>query len=331
MKKVFFSLLFIASFSSATSQDAKQAIGTIEFVSDELSHLIKKDAKVEIVAEGFQFTEGPVWLKKEKMLLFSDVPANTIYKWTEAKGREVYLKPSGYTGAETRGGFLGSNALLLSKDGRLLICQHGDRRIASMQAPLNAPQPNFATVVGEYNGKKLNSPNDFFLTARGDMYFTDPSYGLERGGRDPKKEIAYQGVYKMDKAGRTTLLVDSIEQPNGIGILPNGKTLLVSNSDNRKKRWYAYDISRDGSLTNARVFYDVSNERGAGGCDGFKIDKRGNVFASGPGGIWIFTKDGKLIGKIKLNGVTAANCALTPDGKTIYITATTYLLRVKMR
>ena len=316
---------------SVYAQEPKQPIGTIEFVSDELFRVIKKDAKVEIVAEGFQFTEGPIWLNKQKMLLFSDVPANTIYKWTEAKGKEVYLKPSGYTGPEPRGGFLGSNGLSLSTNGELLLCQHGDRRIARMDAPIEAPQAKFVTVAGEYNSKKLNSPNDLFVTTGGDIYFTDPSYGFERGQRDPKKELSYQGLYKMDNSGRVTLLVDSIEQPNGIGILPGGKTLLVSNSDNNKKRWYAYDIAPNGSLMKARVFYDVSNEKGMGGCDGFKIDKAGNVFASGPGGIWIFTKDGKLIGKIKMDGVTAANCALTPDGKSIFITATKYLLRVKMQ
>ena len=331
MKKITFSLLLLAPFFSLRAQQAKSDIGTIEFISPELSRIIKKDAKVEIVADGFQFTEGPVWLDKGKMVLFSDVPANTIYKWTEAKGKEVYLTHSGYTDTAKRGGFMGSNALGLSKDGKLLVCQHGDRRIAIMDAPINAPKSKFITAAGAYDGKRLNSPNDFFLAANGDLYFTDPSYGFERGARDPKKELPFQGVYKMDKAKRITLLIDSIEQPNGIGILPGGKTLIVSNSDNNKKRWYAYTIGSNGSLTNARVFYDVSNEKGMGGCDGFKIDKQGNVFAAGPGGIWIFTKAGKLIGKIKMNGVTAANCALTSDNKTIFITATNYLLRVKMR
>jgi gluconolactonase len=331
MKKITFSLLFFAVFFSLSAQTQKPAIGTIEFLSNELNRLIKKDAKVEIVAEGFQFTEGPVWLDKQKMLLFSDVPANTVYKWTEAKGKEVYLKPGGYTGAEPRGGFMGPNALSLYTGGKLLICQHGDRRIAKMNAPLDAPKPNFVTVVGEYNGKRINSPNDLFVTASGDIYFTDPSYGFEKGARDPKKELPYQGVYKVDKAGRNTLLVDSIEQPNGISIFPGGKTMIISNSDDRKKRWYLYDIAPNGSLKNGRVFYDVSNEKGMGGCDGLKIDKAGNVFAAGPGGLWIFTKAGKLIGRIKMNGVTTANCALTPDGKTIFITATNYLLRVKMR
>lgn len=331
MKKFAFQLFLLASFFSVCAQESKPVVGTIEFVSDELSKLIEKDAKIETVAEGFQFTEGALWIEKEHMLLFSDVPANTIYKWTEAKGKEVYLKPAGYTDTAKRGGFLGSNALRLSREGKLLICQHGDRRIAMMDAPINAPKPNFVTIAGTYNGKKLNSPNDLFVTAAGDIYFTDPSYGFERGGRDPKKELPYQGVYKVGNSGSVTLLVDSIEQPNGIGILPDGKTLIVANSDNRKKRWYAYDISSDGSLRNARLFYDVSNEKGMGGCDSFKIDKEGNVFAAGPGGIWIFTKAGKLLGRIKLNDISAANCALTPDGKTIFITAANYLLRVKMR
>ena len=226
---------------------------------------------------------------------------------------------------------MGPNGMVLSKDGKLMVCQHGDRRVAIMDAPLNAPQSKFSTVAGQYDGKRLNSPNDLFLASNGDIYFTDPSYGFEKGFKDPKKEIAYEGVYKMDKAGKIKLLIDSIEAPNGIAVFPDKKTLLVANSDSRKKRWYAYDIVPNGSLTNGRVFYDVSNEKGAGGCDGLKIDNNGNVFATGPGGVWIFTKAGELIGKIKINGTSVANCALSPDGKTIYLTATKYLLRVKMR
>jgi gluconolactonase len=331
MKKITLLLFSLSWFFSGQTQENKPGTGTIEFVAKELSKLINKDAKIETIAEGFQFTEGPLWLEKEQMLLLSDVPGNTIYKWTEANGKEVYVKPGGYTDTAKRGGFMGPNGLILSHDGKLLVCQHGDRRIAVMDVPLNAPQSKFITAAGQYDGKRLNSPNDLFLTASGDLYFTDPSYGLERGARDPKKEIAFQGVYKMDKAGKVTLLVDSIEAPNGIAIFPDGKTLLVANSDNRKKMWYAYDIASNGLLTNGRVFYDVSSEKGAGGCDGLKIDSKGNVFATGPGGIWIFTKSGKLIGKIKVNGTSVANCALTPDGKTIYLTATKYLLRVKMR
>jgi gluconolactonase len=330
MKNITIAILLSALVFTATAQDTKPGTGTVEFISDELSGLINKDAKIEIIAEGFQFTEGPLWFDKEKMLLFSDVPANTIYKWTEAKGKEVYLTPSGYTGTTKRAGFMGSNGLLLANDGKLLICQHGDRRIARMDAPLSSPRPKYITVAGKYSGKQLNSPNDLYLTAGGDLYFTDPSYGFERPG-DPTKEINHQGVYKMNKAGEVSLLVVSLGQPNGIGIFPDGKTLLVSDSDEGKNLWYVYNITANGSLTNGKVFYDPGNGNGMGGCDGFKIDASGNVFASGPGGVWIFTKEGKLIGKIKVNGVVAANCALTPDGKTIFITASNYLLRVKMR
>jgi gluconolactonase len=330
MKKITLLLILLASSFCMHAQESKP-IGNIEFISDELSSIIKKDAKVEIIAEGFQFTEGPFWHEKEKMLLVSDIPANSIYKWTEAKGKELYLKPAGYTDTTKRGGFMGPNGMTLSHDGKLLVCQHGDRRIAMMDAPLNAPKATFTTVADKYDGKKINSPNDLFLTKSGDLYFTDPAYGFEKGPRDPKKEMPFQGVYKVDKAGKVSLLLDSIESPNGIGIMPDGKTLLVSNSDYRKKKWYAYDLDSKGTLSNGRVFYDVSSEKGPGGCDGFRIDKNGNVFAAGPGGLWIFTKTGKLIGKIKVNGVSATNCALTPDGKTIYISATQYLLRVKMQ
>ena len=244
---------------TACSDKPDPGTGKIEFTSPELSSLINKDAKVEIVAEGFEWAEGPVWLDKQQMLIFSDVPTNTIYKWTEAKGKEVYLKPSGYTGSEERGGEMGSNGLAVSTDGKLYLCQHGDRRIAMMDAPLDAPKPNFIVVAGEYNGKKFNSPNDLVVTDSGEVYFTDPPYGLEGNISDPKKELPYQGVYKADKWGRIHLLIDSIERPNGLGITPDGKTLIVANSDEKKKRWYAYDIGPKDSVMNGRVFYDLSN------------------------------------------------------------------------
>ena len=327
MKKPIITLLSIAVFYSAGAQDIKPT-GTVEYVSEELSSIIKKDAKLEILAEGFEFTEGPLWVAKEKMLLFSDVPANIIYKWTESEGKEVFLKPGGYTGAQERGGFKGPNGLILSPDGKLWISQHGDRRIAEMDAPLLEPTETYSTVVNSFDGKKLNSPNDLILSKAGNLYFTDPSYGL---ASDSKKEIDYQGVFKMSKSGQVTMLLDSIDQPNGIAMFPNQKTLLVSNSDPVKKRWYAYDLAEGGSIESGKIFYDASAASEPGLCDGFKIDKKGNVFASGPGGIWIFNDSGKLMGKINIKGATAANCALTPDGKTLYITAEKYLLRMKMR
>jgi gluconolactonase len=303
----------------------------VEFIDDSLSSLISKDAKVEIVAEGFEWAEGPLWVDQQKMLLFSDVLKNIVYKWTEAKGKEVYLTPSGYTGSEPRGGEMGSNGLTMTTEGKLVLCQHGDRRIAMMDAPLEAPKPNFIVLASDYGGKKFNSPNDVVVRSNGDVFFTDPPYGLEGNVNDPKKETPYQGVYKVNKFGKVTLLIDSIERPNGIAFTPDEKTLIIANSDEKKKRWYAYDIGPNDSLMNARVFYDASNADGLGLCDGLKIDKAGNVYATGPGGVFIFNKTGKLIGKIKVNGVPVSNCSFTPDEKTVFLTADNYILRVKLR
>lgn len=330
MKKITILHLLLCLLCTACAQN-NAGTGTIEFIDPALNKLINKDAAVEIIAEGFQFTEGPVWVEKEKMLLLSDIPANCIYKWTEATGKTLYLSGAGYTDSAKRGGFMGPNGLVVSEAGELLICQHGDRRIAVMDAPLQAPQNRFRTVAAGYDGRRFNSPNDLCFAGNGDLYFTDPWYGFEKGTNDPKREIGFHGVYRVDKTGKVTLLIDSIEAPNGIAVFPDGKTLLVANSDSRKKRWYTYSIMPDGSLTDARVFYDVSNETGQGGCDGLKIDAQGNVFATGPGGVWIFTERGKLTGRIKINGTSVTNCALSADGNTLYLTATKYLLRVKMK
>lgn len=313
------------------SQEPRAGTGKIDFIDNELSSLINKDAKVEIIAEGFEWSEGPVWLEKQQMLIFSDVPANIIYKWTEAKGKEVYLTPSGYTGSEQRGGEMGSNGLTLSLEGKLLLCQHGDRRVAMMDAPLEAPRPNFVVLANDYKGKKFNSPNDLVVRSNGDIFFTDPPYGLENGMNDTKKEIPYQGVYKIDKYGHITLLTDSITRPNGIALTTDEKTLIIANSDEQKKVWYAYDLGPKDTLMNGRILFDATKEKEQGAPDGFRIDKQGNMYATGPGGIWIFNKNAKLIGKIKINGVPTSNCVLTPDEKTIFITADMYVLRVKMR
>ena len=331
MKKFTLVFSFAAFILAACTEKPKDGSGEIEFIDNELSNLINKDAKVEIIAEGFDWSEGPLWIEQQQMLLFSDVPKNIIYKWTEAKGKQEYLTHSGYTASEQRGGEMGSNGLTLSPEGKLIICQHGDRRISMMDAPLDAPKPNFIVLASDYRDKKFNSPNDAIARSNGDIFFTDPPYGLELGPTDPKKETPYQGVYKVDKFGRVTLLVDSISRPNGIAFTPDEKTLIIANSDEIKKTWYAYDLGPKDSLMHARIFFDASKEKGLGLPDGFKIDKQGNVFATGPGGVWIFNKAGKPIGKIKVNGVPTSNCAFSADEKTLFITADMYVLRVKLR
>ncbi len=305
---------------------------SIERIDPLLDSIINDDVNVEIIAEGFDWTEGPIWIEEKKMLLFSDIPKNSIYKWTEAKGTEVYLTPSGYTSSVPRGGETGSNALLLNKKGQLVLCQHGDRRMAVMIAPIDKPKPEFKSIADSFKGKKFNSPNDAVFHSNGDLFFTDPPYGLEKNMNDPLKEIPFQGVYRVKPSGEVILVADSITRPNGIGLTIDEKTLIVANSDGKNPYWYAIDLLADGSHSKPRIFYDATEaarlERG--GLDGFKIGRNGTMYATGPGGIWILDKNAKVLGKIKWKGATS-NIALSPDEKTLYVTADMYVLRIKMR
>jgi gluconolactonase len=327
----YFLILFIF-LAQYTKMYCQEKTGHVEKLDPSLDAIINSHAKVEIIAKGFHWSEGPLWIEQQKMLLFSDVPENIIYKWTEKKGKEVYLTPSGYTGTVPRGGEKGSNGLALSKSGKLIICMDGDRRIAAMHADIKNPKPVFTTLSDNYNSKKFNSPNDMVYNSNGDLFFTDPPYGLEKNMDDPLKEIPFQGVYKIKKSGALVLLLDSITRPNGIAITPDQKTLIIANSDSTKPYWYAYDFGAGDKLINPRIFYDVTtaakSEKGLP--DGLKIDSKGNVFATGPGAVWIFNKRGKLLGKIKFDGLVS-NCSLSADEKTLYITANMYVLRVKMR
>ena len=201
-----------------------------------------------------------------------------------------------------------------------------------MDAPIDKPLPKFITIAGNYNGRKFNSPNDAVYNSKGELFFTDPPYGLEKGMNDPKKETPFQGVYKVTAGGEVVLLTDTLTRPNGIAFFPGGKTFIVANSDGKKPNWYAYDIDASGAVSNGRIFYSgVGYDRSwKGGMDGLKIDKNGNVFATGPGGLWIFNSAGKLLGKLRLTEA-ASNCALSADEKTLYITNDMYIVRFTMR
>ncbi len=309
----------------------KQArIGTIERIDPSLDAIIPAGVEPEIIADGFKWTEGPVWIEDRKMLLFSDVFSNNVYQWTEGSEASVYLKSSGFTGPTKRGGELGSNGLMLASDGKLVLCQHGNRQVARMNAGLEKPTPSYTTLADRYNGKRFNSPNDGTFNSNGELFFTDPPYGLEGRMNDPNKEIPFQGVYKVKPTGEVTLLCDSITRPNGIALFPGEKRLLVANSDSSKPYWYLFDIQND-SLRNGSIFYNAFADlkEGKGLPDGLKIDQNGNVFATGPGGVYIFNGTGKLLGRVRLP-VAAANCAFSADHKTLYITATNYVLRIKM-
>ncbi|MDO8930708.1 MAG: SMP-30/gluconolactonase/LRE family protein [Bacteroidota bacterium] len=294
--------------------------------------IIPKDAQIEILAAGFQWTEGPLWLPTENKLIFSDIPSNSIFEWTEKGGKKLYLNPAGYTGNVRRGGETGSNGLLLNPEGELILCQHGDRRIAKMNASIKNPKSEFKTLADNYNGKKLNSPNDAVFHNSGELYFTDPPYGLEFNMDDPGKELDFQGVFKVDKKGKIILLTKEISRPNGIAFSPDWKKLYVASSDPKKAIWMVYELTGDGLLKNGNVFFDATSitKDLKGLPDGMKVHRNGWVFATGPGGVLIFSPEGRHLGTI-FTGEATANCAFNDDFSVLYITADDYLLRVKLK
>ena len=321
--------ILLAIFSACSAPKEKKLIGTLERLDPALDELIAPGTQAEIIGEGFDWSEGPVWIESEKMLLFSDVPKNIVHKWTAEKGVETFLTPSGYTGTIPRGGEPGSNGLTLNNNGQLVMCQHGDRRIALLTASYTDPKPEFKTLADNYKGKKFNSPNDVVVDKQGNLFFTDPPYGLLKNVSDSSKETPFQGVYKVKPDGTVILLVDSLTRPNGIALSPDQQTLYIANSDQPTAKWYSFQITGD-SLTDAKIFYAAKYKEGEPGApDGLRVDKSGNLFATGPGGLWIFSPEGKVLGRFHLPQGTA-NCAFSDDGKTLYLTSDMYLLRMKI-
>ncbi len=315
-----------------TEQTPYPAIGTIERIDSSINELIPPGAQIEQIASGLTWAEGPLWVEQHQMLLFSDVKMNKIYQWTEKEGLSVFLEPSGFTGEYTDSREKGSNGLVLNPQGELVICQHGNRQIAKLDGELTDPEPRFKTVVDNYQGKKFNSPNDLIYDGSGNLYFTDPPYGLsEAMMEDPKKELDFQGVYKYDTLGNLKLMTKIVSRPNGLALSKDEQTLYVANSDATKAVWYAFEVKED-TLLNEKILYDATplTEKEAGFPDGIKVDDQGNIFTAGPGGIWIFSKDHRLLGKIK-PGLWASNCHFNDDYSMLYITADDDVLRVRLR
>ena len=322
-------LLAVVFCAAALSADAQpRTVGQIERLDPALDALIPPGAQIEQLAEGFSWTEGPVWRKSGGYLLFSDIPRNTIYKWQQGAGLSIYMRPAGYAGATPAGWELGSNGLIFDANDALLMADHGNRQIARVV------DSNFTkiTLADRYQGKRLNSPNDLVLASSGDIYFTDPSYGLQGNNQSPSREQAFNGVYRLSRTGDVTLVASDLTFPNGIALSPDQRTLYVAISDPARPMWMAYDVRADGTVGPGRVFFDAtalakSGRRGSP--DGMKVDAKGNLFASGPGGILVFSPQGKHLGTL-LTGDLTANCAFGEDGSTLYVTANHTLLRVRL-
>lgn len=304
----------------------------IERLDPLLDRLMAPDAKVEILAQGYDWSEGPVWVKDGGFLLFSDVPQNVVVRWKEGEGARPWLTPSGYTGREPRGAELGSNGLVIDHDGRLILCQHGDRRIARMEAPLSAPAPRFSTLADRYDGARFNSPNDVVFNRQGDLYFTDPPYGMVKQFEDQARELPYQGVFRRGRDGVVSLLTRDMTRPNGLAFSPDEKTLYISQSDPTAPIWRAFNVRPDGSLGGSRILFDASSlaKTRRGLPDGLKVETEGTLFAAGPGGVLILTPNGRHLGTI-LTGQATGNCAFGDDGRTLYMTADMYLMRVRLK
>ena len=269
------------------------------------------------MADGFDWAEGPLWCKKEipgsgiegtvPFLLFSDIPPNRIMRWNESNGKvSIFMHPAGYTGSKPRGGEPGTNGLTLDKEGHLVACDHGDRRIYRLQS-----DGTKKTLADKYEGKRLNSPNDLCYKSNGDLYFTDPPYGLEKNWDDPARELDFCGVYRLSKDGKLTLLTKELTRPNGIGFSPDEKTLYVVQSDPEAAIWKAFDVKSDGTIANGRTFFDATEWAKAGKKRSPRRSESGqdgNLWATGPGGVHVFDKSGKHLGAID-TGEATANCA----------------------
>lgn len=317
----------LAALLASTLLLAAQAPPQIERLDPRLDGLIPPQAALEEIVAGFHWVEGPLWLAQSSRLLFSDIPANAVYSWQAGKGTALFLQPSGYSGRlPFTGREPGSNGLALDPQGRLVLCQHGDRRISRLEA-----DGSQTALVDRYQGKRLNSPNDAVFKSNGDLYFTDPPFGLPDAFLDSGREMDFCGVFRLSAQGDLTLLVHDIEAPNGIAFSPDERTLYLTDVGSHRPGWLAYDVLEDGTLANGRLFADAAPfmKTAPGGPDGMKVDRQGNLFASGPGGLFIFAPDGTHLGTIH-TGKATSNCAWGEDGSTLFITASDSVYRIRL-
>jgi gluconolactonase len=321
-------MLMLPLVQTAPSQNTTNfpVLGEIHRHAPELDAILPADARIEVIASGFDWSEGPVWVNDDGgYLLFSDIPRNSIYKWKEAEGISLWMKPSGYTGVADYGREPGSNGLALDARGRLTLCEHGDRRISRLET-----NGGKRTLVDHYQGKRLNSPNDLVYHADGSLYFTDPIYGLPQRDKDPMRELDFCGVFRLSAQGELRLLTDAMSRPNGLAFSPDGKTLYIANSDPARAVWMRYPVTEDGGIGAGSVLYDATSMVGKkpGLPDGFKVDRDGNLWATGPGGVYVISPQGKLLGRLE-TGEATSNIAWGNDGGVLYITSDMYICRVK--
>jgi gluconolactonase len=321
----------LAVLVAAAPAPAPPMTATVQRAAPALDALIPREAKVEKIAEGFTWSEGPVWVREGGYLLFSDVPENKMYRWRPGEGATLFLQPSGYAGSDLSPfREAGSNGLEAGPPGSntILVADSGSRAVARLDLATKHKQ----FLIERYEGKRFNSPNDLVRGPDGAIWFTDPPYGLKNLDASPVKELKVNGVYRLTRAGTVTLVEGGLTFPNGIALSPDARTLYVSNSDPKHAVILAYRLSPTGAVLSRRVFKDMTAPaaKGLPGLpDGMSIDARGNLWASGPGGLYIFTPDGRELGHVDA-GTAISNCAFGgPDGKTLFMTAGHEILRLR--
>lgn len=309
---------------------SRKSVGSIRRLSPAFDAVVAPDARIEVLADGFVWSEGPVWVKDGGYLVFSDVPANVMYRWSEKDGKGVFLSPSGYDGPPTKiFREPGSNGMALDAKGDLLVCNHGARAITRLDLKTKAR----SMVVERFEGKRFNSPNDLTVAKGGAIYFTDPPYGLEGLNDSPVKELAFNGVFLQRPDGSTAVVDDKLTFPNGVALSPDERRLYVAVSDPKGPVIMAYDLGADGLPTRREVFFDAADLLKAGGPglpDGMCLDADGRLYATGPGGVLVITPAAELIGVIETGG-PIANCAFGEDGRTLFLTADKTLARVRLK
>jgi gluconolactonase len=329
-----FSIAIVTLGASGEPQPAK-----VERLSSEIDRIVPQQATLERVATGFKWVEGPVWIKAG-YLLFSEIPSNSIRKWTPGQRVTIFLLPSGYQGTTPYGGpEPGSNGLTVDRQGRLTVAGHAQRDIYRFET-MN-PHGQITILANAYQGKKLNSPNDLVYKSDGSLYFTDPPYGLRtQSDQDPQKELKINGVYRLPGAfeqkpgsapanDKLQLIVSDLPRPNGIAFSPDEKYLYVNNSE-PKKIWMRYTVKPDGSTTDPKLIYDASSDKRLGAPDGMKVDRDGNLYSAGPGGVWIFSAGGKHIGTIDIPEKVGNLAWGGADMKTLYIAASSSIYRIQL-
>jgi len=316
---------------SAWAAPLPGSYGTIRRMSTALDALIAPEALIEQIAWGCQWSEGPVWVKDGGYLLFSDPPQNTVYRWDPATGAQVFMKPSGWSDDPNPAlREPGSNGLAIDASGALVMCDSGTRALARVD--LKSKKKH--VLIDKFEAKRFNSPNDLCIAKSGAIYFTDPPFGLVDGVNSPVKEQAFSGVYRWTPDGAVTVIEKEFVYPNGVALSPDESILYVSNSDKSLPIIRAYRLGADGLPQSSSLFFDMKplmTPDAKGLPDGIKVDVDGNLFAAGPGGILVLSKEGMMLGQINVTGRAEPNCAFGEDGSTLFICATDIVARVKLK